>query len=107
MPNPTHTGIEAAAEGANFINPWRRACREVRKFVPVSFGCEYCWEENEQTERVTRGVRLESSRTMYHFEGVPGTQEDPNRPRALCRRHAREHHAHWDEMWRDYYEGLL
>jgi hypothetical protein len=90
-----------------WTDPWRKACREARKHIPVSHGCEECWEESERTQRVTKGVRLESSRTMYPFDGVLGSKEDPNRPRALCRRHAREHHKHWDEMWADYYGGRL
>jgi hypothetical protein len=47
----------------------------------------------------TVGVELESGRTAYHYEGVPGAPEDPNRPLWLCRPCAEEHHDYWDEMW--------
>jgi hypothetical protein len=56
---------------------------------------------------VTEGVEMESSRTMYHFDGAPGSPDDPNRPIALCREHATEHHANWDEMWAEHRSGLL
>jgi hypothetical protein len=42
------------------------------------------------------GVKPESSRTMYHWNGEG---EDPNRDVWLCRRCAKEHHEHWDDMW--------
>jgi len=45
------------------------------------------------------GVQSESGRSAYHFEGVRGSLEDPNRNRWLCRECAAEWHAHWDEMW--------
>jgi hypothetical protein len=53
------------------------------------------------------GVALESARTAYHYEGVRGAPEDPNRPVPLCRECAVEHHAHWDEMWAEYHASLL
>ncbi len=55
----------------------------------------------------TVGVNLESSRTQYNFEGELGSPEDPNRPVPLCRTCAEDHHAYWDEMWAEYYGGLL
>lgn len=48
---------------------------------------------------VTKGVKMESSRTMYPFDGTPGSPEDPNKPIPLCRACASDHHTHWDEMW--------
>jgi hypothetical protein len=50
------------------------------------------------------GVEMESSRTMYHWEGEG---PDPNRPLPLCRECAKEHHENWDDQWSDYYGGLL
>lgn len=45
------------------------------------------------------GVAFEESRTAYE-----PTEEDPcpNAPVPLCRDCAAEHHAYWDEMWREY-----
>jgi len=65
-------------------------------------GCEHCG--------AVRGVELESSRTMYHWENYHGREDtpaDPNRRVRLCRDCAAEHHQHWDSMWDDYYSGLL
>lgn len=55
----------------------------------------------------TEGVELEDSRTQYHYEGEPGSEEDPNKPIPLCRLCAIEHHEYWDEMWREYYGGRI
>lgn len=55
----------------------------------------------------TEGVKLEDSRTMYHFDGKIGSEDDPNRPIPLCRECAAEHHEHWDSMWADYYSDKL
>ena len=55
----------------------------------------------------TSGVELESSRTQYHFTGLIGGPEDPNRPVLLCRPCAQKHHQQWDSMWADYRAGLL
>lgn len=49
-------------------------------------------------------VYLESSRTHYIWDG---TGEDPNRDLYLCRDCAKFHHEYWDEMWAEYYSGLL
>lgn len=56
--------------------------------APVGAACETCGAAED--------VRMESSRTMYPWDGAG---EDPNRDRALCRPCAEEHHRHWDEMW--------
>lgn len=53
------------------------------------------------------GVELESSRTCYHFEGDPDSDDDPNRGIALCRPCAEEHHFNWDAVWDEYNSGLL
>lgn len=50
------------------------------------------------------GVELESSRTFYHWDG---TGEDPNADVPLCRDCARMHHEYWDEMWSEYYRGIM
>ena len=47
-------------------------------------------------------VRRECSRTMYHFEGEPGSPEDPNRYLLLCRTCAKQHHEFWDDMWAEW-----
>lgn len=60
------------------------------------------------------GVFLEDSRTMYErrqptrYEVIAGIQiPNPNAPLGLCRECADEHHAFWDDMWRDYYSSIL
>ncbi len=62
----------------------------------LDFRCEHC------DTRIS--VRLESSRTMYCWEGEG---QDPNRPLALCACCSIEHHNNWDDMWNEYYSGLL
>lgn len=68
----------------------------VRGYWP---GCEHCGE--------FWGLKLEDSRTLYHFEGDWDDPQNPNRSVLLCRRCAVQHHEHWDEMWREYYSGRL
>jgi len=60
----------------------------------------------ERCESV-RGIELEPGRTVYHFEGVEGSPDDPNRDVALCRSCAETHHDHWDAMWTEYNQGRL
>ena len=50
--------------------------------------CEHCgsW----------RGTALEDSRISIHWDG---RGVDPNSPIRLCRKCARAHHDHWDEVW--------
>ena len=50
------------------------------------------------------GVEMEPSRTCYPWNGEG---KSPNADLALCRECAVDHHDHWDEMWADYYHGLL
>ena len=61
--------------------------------------CEHC--AHWGFANVTDGVQWESSRTAYHFDGLIGSPDDPNRPVALCRACAKDHHRHWDDMWAD------
>ncbi len=63
--------------------------------------------ECERCGRQCSGVKSESSRTMYNFDGPIGSPEDPNRDIMLCRDCAKEHHDYWNERWDDYYAGLL
>jgi hypothetical protein len=58
--------------------------------------CEHCGS--------VEGVEWEESRTQYEWDGKG---ENPNRCRALCYECAKEHHAHWDDMWKEYYGGVL
>jgi len=58
-------------------------------------------------EIVTAGVEMESSRTMYPWDGPEDDPDNPNRPIALCRECAKDHHQHWDAMWAEYRAGLL
>jgi hypothetical protein len=57
-----------------------------------SGGCETC--------NSLEDCEPESARTAYPWDG---TGENPNRYAVLCRECAAEHHAHWDEMWAEYY----
>ncbi len=52
----------------------------------------------------TEGVEMESSRTQYPWDG---NGDDPNAPLPLCRPCAKEHHEHWDWMWKDYWRGVM
>jgi hypothetical protein len=40
-------------------------------------------------------------------DGGLGQPPDPNADLFLCRDCAADHHANWDEVWREYYAGLL
>ncbi len=73
----------------------KRACIKYRIW-PI---CEHC--------RSICGLRLESSRTRYPFDGEWDSKNDPNRHQLLCRRCAEHHHEHWDDMWADYNAGRL
>jgi hypothetical protein len=53
------------------------------------------------------GVEMESSRTCYHYDGEPGSDDDPNKSIPLCRPCAIKHHEYWDDMWHEYYRGRL
>jgi hypothetical protein len=70
----------------------------------------------------TEDVKLEDSRTCYARSPPrlnqwqilllddpldPPMPPDPNAPIPLCRDCAEMHHTYWDEMWSDYYNGLL
>jgi hypothetical protein len=68
-------------------------------FVPK---CEMCPHAFHRT--TIHGLRCESSRTMYHWDG---TGKDPNRSLLLCRQCAILHHDYWDEMWDQYNAGRL
>ena len=59
--------------------------------------CSYCGSKE--------GVQMEDSRTTYHYEGEIGGPDDPNKPLPLCRYCAKEHHAHWDDMWSEVNRG--
>lgn len=67
------------------------------------------------------GIQLEDPRTCYAHETptfwqriqaedgglTPTPTHNPNRPIALCRKCAKEHHDFWDAQWDEYYAGLL
>jgi len=54
-----------------------------------------------------KNLKLEGSRTMYCFEGDWDDLKNPNRPKLLCSCCAEEHHDYWNDMWSEYYNGLL
>lgn len=68
----------------------------VRKYN-IDPKCEFCAS--------TQGLKLESSRTAYPWEGQFDSPDDPNRNKLLCRHCAKEHHEYWDAMWKDYYSS--
>lgn len=63
----------------------------------------------------TEGVLLEDARTAYVaperdvYDRLrdDGDPPDPNAPIPLCRACAKAHHAYFDEVWAEYYAGLL
>lgn len=63
-------------------------------FIP----CQHCGCKKE--------VIYEPSRTAYYWDKNKEAL-NPNAPIPLCRKCAKEHHEHWDEMWENYYSGLL
>jgi hypothetical protein len=69
------------------------------KFYKIKPKCEYCGH--------LTGLKLESSRTKYFWEGPLDSTNDPNRMRLLCRCCAEEHHSYWNDMWEEYYRGRL
>ena len=60
------------------------------------FRCEGCGSSSQ--------VKAVSSCTAYYWDG---TGENPNKDRYLCPACADEHFAYWEEMWNEYYQGLL
>lgn len=91
----------------NDAGDWDKALQNTRR------RCERCGK--------TGGVRLEDARTNYVREPptvwqriqaadgglTPSMMDDPNKPLALCRACAKEHHDYWDERWNEYYDGVL
>jgi len=74
---------------------FQKLCKRIRRKYEYN-KCEHCGREGS--------AHWESSRTQYHWDGKG---EDPNRAVALCSSCAERHHEYWDEMWQDYYSGLL
>jgi hypothetical protein len=52
------------------------------------------------------GVRRGRMKTMYHYEGEEGDEDDPNYA-TLCEPCWEECNAYWKERWDEYYSGLL
>lgn len=73
--------------------------RRFRPAEPVRLQCLNC--------ETTTSVEMENARTAYHFEGLLGSPDDPNRPIPLCRACAKEHHEYWDEMWTEYQRSVM
>lgn len=59
--------------------------------------CEHCGVSNDQVEPWP-------AQTAYHWDG---TGEDPNRDVVLCPACHSDYSDHWQEMWNEYYRGLL
>jgi len=62
----------------------------------LEYKCERCDHKKD--------VIMCSAMTCYHWDGKG---EDPNRDFALCEGCAEEHYEYWDDMWREYYSGLI
>jgi len=73
--------------------------RRFKSKTPISLACARCYS--------TEGVEFESSRTQYYFEGEWNDPRNPNAPIPLCRACAKDHHEYWNDMWAQYYGGLL
>jgi hypothetical protein len=65
----------------------------------VVFCCEYCGNKS--------GIKFESSRTAYAWDGEFNSINDPNRNKLLCRKCAKLHHEFWDIMWLKYQNVYL
>lgn len=81
----------------------------VRKVFADHFEAVFVWKIWPRCERCATifGLELESSRTLYNFDGDWFSPKNPNRPQLLCRCCAEEHHDYWDGMWADYNSGRL
>lgn len=81
----------------------------IKKSFPDHWEAFFVWDIWPRCERCAtiRGLQLESSCTMYNFDGDWFDPKNPNRPQLLCRCCAEEHHDYWDEMWADYNSGRL
>ena len=89
--------------------------------VPKDGVCEGCGG----TPSMPGGLAWQDSRTTYPGCGeceypadhpihqYPGDERgghrwvDPNKLTLLCQPCAKDHHEHWDDMWAEYYAGLL
>ncbi len=47
-------------------------------------------------------LRLESSRTLYNFDGSWFNHNNPNKPQLYCPCCAAYHHKYWDDIWSEY-----
>lgn len=80
------------------------AQRRYRENLAVSYSSGTITCQGQCDPPKTEGVKLEPSRTQYHWDGKG---ENPNKPVWLCRDCAAEHHAHWDDMWEEYRTGVM
>lgn len=65
--------------------------------LPALSPCARCGEQSSD-------VTWHQSRTAYVWDG---TGLDPNHPSPLCPSCRRDDVEYWDDMWADYYSGLL
>jgi hypothetical protein len=106
---PLDQDVRRAIKAASAPLDFEGARQRFREALGISTQREETAQEGLRCEGLCDGfgkgpVELESSRTMYVWDGQG---EDPNRPRALCRDCAKLHHEEWDTAWREYYSGLL
>lgn len=47
-----------------------------------------------------------SAMTAYHFDGQMGSEEDPNKPMALCDSCWEDYREYWQSKWNEYYSSL-
>jgi hypothetical protein len=57
--------------------------------------------------RSKKNVEWIPASTCYRWDKEKDPEENPNRDIFLCPVCAKEYTSHWDEMWSEYYHGLL
>lgn len=82
----------------------------VESIEVIRRGETWYWQLNfptltcESCERTDNTVTPVDAMTAYHWDGKG---EDPNRDKHLCSDCKEEHVSYWEDMWKEYYSGLL
>jgi len=78
----------------HFVLTWLQTC-----FHSFPFVCGHC--------RKLGVFKYHFSRTAYYFKGKRNSKEDPNRASFLCAQCRDEDIQYWDDMWAEYWNGVL
>ena len=89
--HPVHASDLAREEAVKRVGAATLA-KYIKAPVPEGTPCEECG--------ATDGVERQSCRTAYADDSM-------NTSPALCPPCAKEYNDHWDDMWAEYYNGLL